>query len=280
MSWMRMPFTVAGQYVSATAMVAVFAAGCFELGGGAGDLFGTIVNTDTSKDLIGGVRLRSEEAAYAFGRFDSNGEVAEITSVVFRDGSGQTATLHLESGRPSRAIGFDGSRLQIIYHEVTTQRLRGQVIFTPAGGSAQTYDFDVDLQQTAQQVADLIEETLGIEITNQPPPDDTTTARSTGAPADPREKTAVEGVVVLAVPVILVVTGFTINLVLGQILKAMVDLADAIVKSFIVAALTPFVFMGNLLRLAAGQPLVTLEYNEESIGDGDIVLTIPRPQPF
>jgi hypothetical protein len=38
--------------------------------------------------------------------------------------------------------------------------------------------------------------------------------------------------------------------------------------------------MGNLLRLATGQPLIRLDYNMEHVEQGDVILTIPRPQPF
>src|SRR5687767_7139143 len=116
MSLMRTPFTIAGQWVSGTTVVALLIAstGCAGIdlpdgnGDGDSDVYGLIVNTDTSKDLIGGVRTRNSGSVFAFGRFNPNGSVAEVTSVVFENDSGKKATLYFKFGWPSRAVGFDG----------------------------------------------------------------------------------------------------------------------------------------------------------------------------
>lgn len=282
MSLMRMPFTIAGEWISGITVVAFFIAGTgcagvdLPTGSGDGDGYGLIVNTDTSKDLIGGVRTRTSGSVFAFGRFNPNGSIAEVTSVVFENDAGQKATLYFKFGWPSRAVGFDGSVLTIDYDEVSAQRLSGQATFTPAGAAAQSWEFDIDLQQTAAQIADLVEDLTGIEITNQNPPNP-----ASSQPAD-GDKTMVANkggrsdssiLVIVIVPIVLVLTGFAIHISLGQMLKSFVETADAVGEALMIAFLTPFILMGNLMRLALGQPLVTISYNQ-----GDPTLYIPRPE--
>lgn len=286
MQWMRAPLTIPGQFISATMMVSILAAGCPSDGLFAEDGFGTIINTDTSKDLVGGVRLKSGQAVYSYGSFLADGSVGEVTSIVFQDTSGGLATLYLESGRPSRLIAPDGTRMQIIYEEVSTQRLAGTISITPAGQSEQTYAFDVDLQKTAQDIATLVKNELGITITTETPPADSTSKAvadlGTPTPVAPSQKatSAVDrDVLVVVVPAVLVVTGFTLNLVMSQILSAMLRVADAVAKSFIVAILTPFIFMGNVMRFAIGQPLVEINYTPDLI-QNELEVVIPRPQTF
>jgi hypothetical protein len=282
MSLMRMPFTMAGEWISGITVVALIIAGTgcagVDLPGGDGntDKYGLIVNTDTSKDLIGGVRTRNSGSVFAFGRFNPNGSIAEVTSVVFENGAGKKATLFFKFGWPSRAVGFDGSVMTIDYEEVNAQRLSGTVTFTPVGGPTRSWEFVIDLQQTAAQIADLVVDLTGIEITNQNPPNP-----SASQPADD-DKTVVADkssrsdsslLVVVVVPIVLVLTGFTIHLTLGQMLKSFVETADAVGEALMIAFLTPFILMGNLMRLALGQPLVTISYNQ-----GDPTLYIPRPE--
>ena len=250
MSLMRLPRTIAGRYVSGTSMVAIIAAGCgtFTLPGlgGSGDIVGTFVNGNKSTDLIGGVRLKSGEAVFSFGHWLSDGSVGEVSSIVYHNREGQDSTLYLDSGRPSRLLGADGSRLEILYQEVSAQRLKGEVTLTPAGQSPQIYPFDIDLQKTAQEVSALIQQLTGIQVSTAAPPDSGTTT-VTSKPAE-TDKAAGAAHLAVLVPVIFVVTGFTLNLILGQLLNAILITADALVKSVTVAILTPFILMGNLMH--------------------------------
>lgn len=279
MSLMRLPRTILGEWISGTTIVALIIATCGCNGinlnpDNPGDAYGLLVNTDTSKDLIGGVRLRNGQSAYAFGTFNPDGSVGEVTAVTFENEHGQKATLYFESGRPVRGIGFDGSELLIRYDEVSAQFLRGQVTLNLASGETYEWDFDIDVQLTAAQVAATIEELTGIDITSDAPPEQP----DLDDPADKGVRTAKSGhsdsgiALIVVVPILIAVSGFTIHLVTGQILENFVRTADAIAEAAVLAFLAPFIIMGNIMRLALGQPLVTITYDQ-----GDPILNIPRP---
>lgn len=278
MSLLKLPYTIAGQWVTGITLVAFFIAGCEGVdvvlppldGGGNGDLFGVIVNTDPTQDLIGGVRLRSGESVYSFGTWTPDGNIGEVNSVVYQNAAGQTATLYFEDGRPARAIGFDGSVLEITYTQANAQRLAGTATFTPADGSAPgSMAFDIDLQKTAAEIAALVEDLTGLQVSAQPPPEkpeitaDPDTAKTVGAAVEVKSS-----VVLVLVPVVLAVTGFTITLVMSQIMEGFVQAGNALV----IAALSPIILMGNLMRAAMGLPLVTIDY-----GSGAPNINIPRP---
>ncbi len=284
MSLMRMPFTIAGRWVTGLTLVAFVAAttGCGGItlpvigdgGGGSTNDYGVIVNTDISQDLIGGVRMKSGEAVYAFGRFNADGTVAEVTSAVYQDAEGRVATLYLESGRPTRAVGFDGATVEISYTDVSAQRLAGTATYTPAGGAPASVDFDIDLQRTAAEVAAQVESLTGLQISTEAPPSEPsgagvsdgggTNARTAGAAAG--VKSHLVGLVL--VPVFIAITGFAIVLAVSQIAQAFVAVGNALVVVF----LMPFIVMGNIMRAAVGMPLITIQYSPQTVN-----INIPRP---
>ncbi|HOB75820.1 MAG TPA: hypothetical protein PKG54_14990 [Phycisphaerae bacterium] len=275
MSLMRMPWTIAGQWVTGITLVAFFIAGCESIlppvdGGDDGDsLFGVIVNRDSSTDLLGGVRMRSGEAVYAFGTFNPDGTVGEVTSAAYQNAAGQVARLYFESGRPVQAVGFDGSTLTIAYTSVNLQRLAGTATYAPAGGAPVSVAFDVDLEKAAADVAAEVQELFGITTSSAAPP-----PPSTGAEGGVKART-IEGdvqtksaVAIVLVPVFIAITGFSIVLVVSQIAKAFVAVGNVVVLAF----LTPFILMGNLMRAALGLPLVTIDYDPLNP-----VINVPRP---
>ncbi|GMV96932.1 MAG: hypothetical protein AMXMBFR83_12910 [Phycisphaerae bacterium] len=274
MSLMRLPFRFNGKCVTAVTLAAFLrlTIGCGDLNlvlpdGGSGDSFGVIVNTDVTKDLIGGVRLRSGEAVYAFGTFNPDGTVGEVTACVYQNADGQQAELFFESGRVSRCVGFDGSEIVITYTEVTSTRLKGSATYTPAGGTPATLEFDIDLQQTAAQIAQLVRDLTGIQISTDEPPEPT--AGSLGEKALAGAPAAKTTLFVFLLPGFISFTGFVITLTLSQLMNVFIQAGNTLVLVF----LTPFILMGNLMRAATGQPLVTIEYDQ-----GNPVLIIPRPR--
>ena len=281
MSLMRMPFTVLGQWVTGLTVVAFVIAttGCGGLtlptlgngGSGSGGSFGTIVNTDITKDLIGGVRMSSGEAVYVFGQFNSDGTVADVTLAVYQNASGQEAKLFLESGRLTQVVGFDGSTVDFSYTEVSVQRIAGTATYTPVSGSPAAVNFDIDLQQTADQVAALVQNLTGMQISTDAPPSDQSaaSAKTTGgisAKAEVRSEQAI--IVVVLVPIFMAITGYAIVLAVSQIMETFV-LAE---EELMIAVLTPFIVMGDLMRAAVGLPVITIQY-----GSPDVNFDIPRP---
>jgi len=281
MSVMRMPFTRLGKWVTVLTVLAFVAAttGCGGLtlpslgndGSGNGGQFGVIVNTDISKDLIGGVRMSSGEAVYAFGQFNPDGTVAAVTSAVYQNASGQEAKLFLDSGRLTRLVGFDGATVDFSYTEVSAQRLAGTATYTPVSGSPSVVNFDIDLQQTASQVAALVQNLTGMQISTDAPPSDQTAASAKalgGVSAKAGGRSELGIIVIALVPIFMAITGYAIVLAVSQIMEAFV-LAE---EEVMIAVLTPFILMGDLLRAAVGLTVITIQY-----GGPDVPFDIPRP---
>lgn len=275
MSLLRLPYTRFGQVISGLTLAGFLATTCgcggISIGGDvdASEAYGVLINSDKSKDLIGGVRMRNGESAWVYGRFNDDGTIARVDATVFRNAQGQEATLRFGSGRPSVAVGFDGSRLDISYQEVSTVRLKGAATFTPANGTGPvTWAFDIDLQKTAAEIAQIVETLTGLQITTEPPPAD---GQADGSRANKSLSGRAEldiDILVLLAPATFAVTGFTIDLTLSQLLQSLDAAGEAVVLTF----LMPFIIMGNLMRLALGMPLVTIDFDSSGA-----VLNIPRP---
>jgi hypothetical protein len=148
--------------------------------------------------------------------------------------------------------------------------MSGTATYTPTGGGTPTeVGFDIDLLKTAADVAALVQETTGIEISTDAPPSDSSAARGINAKtAGAAVGVKSHAVVILLMPVFVAITGFAMVLAMSQIAHAFV-LAEQV---FMVAFLTPFIVMGELMRTAISLPLVPIAY-----GSVDVHITIPRP---
>ena len=272
MRLMRFPYTIAGQWVSGLTAVAFMIAttGCsnsqFPQITPAGDNpFGVLVNTDTSKDLIGGVRLQSGEAVYVYGTFNQDGSIKQITAAVVENADGQQASLTFESGRPKKGVLFDGSTLEITYTQVSNERLSGQIVLVPAGtGATRTIPFDIDLLKAAADLAQLVEDLTGIQIpANGSPAGATARTAMTGDGPVPITKqthrTELPILLVALVPIAFATTGFLLTSVMAQIMEAFVQTADAVAQAIAMAILTPFIVMGALMQEATSQPILTID---------------------
>jgi hypothetical protein len=268
MSLMQLPWSNCGRAITCVTLLAfsLTISGCVDPGGTSdgSDGFGVLVNTDTSKSTIGGVRLKTGENVYLYGTFNSDGTVGEVTSALFQNADGQQLKLFFESGRPVQAVGFDGSKLDITYSEVSSTRLTGEAVFTPVDGSAPTtFPFDIDLQKTAADLAASVQQLTGMQISADPPPAD---------PASTTSKPAVSqrGVQVLIVPVFISLTGFAVVQVMAQIMSSVSQAVTGVGRAIVFAFMTPFILMGNIMRTALGQPLITVDL---SAG----IINIPPP---
>ena len=256
MSLMRLPWSRTGRVITFATLLAfgLTVTGCIDpVADSSGDGYGVIVNTDITKSTLGGVRLKTGESAYLYGAFNDDGTVGEVNSTLFQDANGQQLKLFFESGRPVLAVGADGSRLEVAYTEVTATRLAGQAVFTPADGSAPAaFPFDVDLQQTAADLAATVQQLTGLQISSDPPPDGS---------AGPTSKPAVRehSVKVVVVPVFISITGFLVVQVVAGIMSSVARTATAVGQAVTLAVLTPLIVMGNIMRSATGQPLITVD---------------------
>lgn len=289
----RFPYTIPGQLLTAPlgAVMILGSVGCNGLitnlpPGAVATTFGVFLNTDTTSDVIGAVRLADGQSVFVFGSFQPDGRVREITGAVLRDDQGQVADVTFENGLLKSAGSFDGSTLNLTYDEVNAQRLKGRadVFFAqvPPADQNQTIDFDVDLQQAAADLAQSVLDLTGLNVSTAEPPEDplaTTRLRSADAGPTAAEKADQSAqVIVFAVfqASAFAAIGFALVQVMARLVSAMVNLVvglvQAVTRNIVLVVLTPFIVMGDVLRVAVVQPIITIDF------DLDLNIVIP-PRP-
>lgn len=290
----RMPYSIPGQLLTAplAAVMILGSVGCNGLitnlpPGAAGSTFGLFLNTDTSSDVIGTVRLANGQSVFVFGSFEPDGRVREITGAVLRDDQGQEAEVTFENGLLKSAGSFDGSTLNLTYDEVSTQRLKGRAdVFlaqVAPPDQNQTIDFDVDLQQAAADLAQSVADLTGLNVSEAEPPEDplaTTKPRQADpSPAGANKADQSAQVIIFAIfqASAFAAIGFVMVQVMARLVSVMVNLVVglvvAITRTIVLAVLTPFIIMGDILRVAIVQPIITIDF------DLDLDILIPsRPR--
>lgn len=289
-----MPYTIPGQLLTAPLAAAMIlgSVGCNGLitslpPGTSATTFGLFLNTDTSSDIIGAVRLANGQSVFVFGSFQPDGRVKEITGAVLRDDQGQEAEVTFENGLLKSASSFDGSTLNLTYDEVSTQRLKGRAdVFlsqVPAPDQNQTINFDVDLQQAAADLAQSVRDLTDLDISTAEPPEDPLAApklrQADPNPGSTNKADQSAQVIVFAVfqASAFAAIGFVMVQVMARLVSVMlnlvVGLVAAITRTVVLAVLTPFIIMGDLLRAAVVQPIITVDF------DLDLNVVIPsRPR--
>lgn len=289
----RMPHTIPGQLLTAplAAVMILGSVGCNGLianlpPGAAINTFGLFLNTDTSSDVIGALRLANGQSVFVFGSFQPDGRVREITGAVLRDDQGQEAEVTFENGLLKSASSFDGSTLNLTYDEVSIQRLRGRAdLFlaqVPAPDQNQTINFDVDVQQAAADLAQSVMDLTGVNVSEAEPPEDplaTPKARQADpSPAGANKADQSAQVIIFAVfqASAFAAIGFVMVQVMARLVSVMVNLVvglvKAITRTIVLVVLTPFIIMGDVLRVAIVQPIITIDFNLDLN-----ILIPPRP---
>lgn len=270
----RMPHTVAGQLLIALlgGVFIVGPSGCvnnFSLGD-VKSSFGTFVNTDVASGVLGAIRLATGESAFIFGSYQANGQIEEITGAVLVDAQDRRASVSFESGRLKHASSFDGSTLDVTYDEVGPTRLAGRVdLFiaeAPASDQNQSVAFDVDLEQAAADLADAVWTLLTLSISDAEPPDNPLDGKPRLADAGIRKDDAAQVILFAAFHVsAFAAIGFAmVQIVTGcvrAVLNLVVGVVAAITKTVVVAVFRPFMILGDLLRSAVINPIITLNFD-------------------
>ncbi len=270
----KMPRTVAGQLLIALlgGVLIMGPSGCANnfTFGDVTSSFGTFLNTDVASGVLGAIRLATGESAFVFGSYKADGQIEEITGAVLVDAQDRKADVSCENGRLKRATGFDGSTVDVTYDTVTPTRLAGQVDLFFAGAPEadrnQSIPFDVDLEQAAAELAEAVWDMLTLSISDAEPPDDTLAEKVRFAEAASGKNDASQ-VVIFAVfhASAFATIGFAmVKIITGAVravLSRVVGLVVSITKTVVVAVFRPFMVLGDVLRSAVINPIITLNFD-------------------
>jgi len=301
MRWFDFPATFRGHFVTSILLGVLVAGapGCSSLnlgqflggGGGGGGSFGLLINSNLASNVLGGINLADGSSAFAFGSFKPDGSINEVTGAVFTDPDGNVTQLELDGGLPSKAVGPDGSRIDVTYTERTATRLKGTATLTFAAlddaDKVQTISFDADLAEAAEQLAQEIKTLLGLDVSDEAPPEDPggRIKRTDSGPTASDVSRLVAGRDIATVvqnvtgkdaataQLIALFWGPTyiyafaslgyvmvqlMGKIIGVVVEALVNVVIGLTRAIVTAMFTPFVLMGELLRQAVHQPLIVL----------------------
>jgi hypothetical protein len=289
MSRCAFPCTIPGQWISAITIVGLIIApfGCetaqiFSGLGGEVDLsnpLGLLINQDGTGSVLGGVRLASGESVYVYGVFNADGSIRRVTGAGLRDASGREAGVTLDNGWPKFARHDDGSTVDFTYEEVTASRVKGHVdAYIAATDTMSTVPFDIDAQAAAADLARIVADLAGLQVSaEEPPPDqgvqgppevDASEQAGDQAEADASAQPDKSGlnhqVTFIFVPLFaatFAAVGYTMVLVMAQVMEAMVAALAAVAAAIVAVVFAPFFIMADILRLAVGQPAATVRFS-------------------
>lgn len=222
---------------------------------------GLFLNEDTTDPLIVAGRNASGDAFYVFGTRQNNGAVGEVNSILLKMADGREALIVFELGRPVYLEGPDGSYIKIVYTEVSAQRLTAAVTIYDAGTrTTQTENVEVDLQRTAEQVAQFVEELTGqkLDVPVAPP---ATTAKW--------EQRALGPLLRALVVIPMIVLTQMLVVIVGQIMAEVFVAVTKAMQVAVVAACAPLFMFAGLL----GE--VTVEVSAVPLVD--IFVELPSP---
>ncbi|MBK8268816.1 MAG: hypothetical protein IPK83_11145 [Planctomycetes bacterium] len=234
---------------------------------------GLFVNSDLSSSNLGAIRLPGGESVYVFGSYFASGLIQEITGAVLQDADGNEATATLENGLVKRATSFDGSTLDMSYDEVSSRRIKGRADVFFAGldesDQNQTMEFDIDLQKVAADLADEVRDLLGLNISDSEPPEDPLGKTKVFDSALEFEKTEARAQLILAFAQFHIAAYAALGFVIVEIMSAVVgilfelvaNVVLAVTQAVIIAMFTPFILLGEVMRLAVRQPLFVVDIN-------------------
>ncbi|MBN2561040.1 MAG: hypothetical protein JXQ75_08930 [Phycisphaerae bacterium] len=287
------PSSIPGVFVTgfAISIMAIGHAGCqnFTLLGGPsydaqGNPLGFLFNTDTSSDVLGGIRLANGQSVFVYGSFKEDGSISEVTGAAIRDVNGDEASVIFEDGRPVKARSFDGSTIDITYEEVTATRLKGHVDLYFADEQVaederdQRIEFDVDLLEVAAEVAQRIWDLLGLEISTENPPDDANgRMRLADGAMMPFGKDAPNAqffLIPLVAPLqyACVTLGFLCVQVMVQLVAVLVStvltLVVTLTQVILLAVFSPFFMMCEIMRSAFSLSTAAINFTIELTGPG------------
>lgn len=226
---------------------------------------GLFINDDLDSPLLIAGRNNAGDAFFVYGTRDADGNLAEIESIVVRTADGEESFVTFESGRPVYAQGPDGSYVHITYQEVSPSRLTATAeLYNAQTEAKESYTVDIDLAQTAQQIARLVEEATGQELK-------TTTLAARSLDKDDLRSLRITIFsplfTLFVVPLVAAVTVMTV--ILGQVLVLVYKTVVVAIQAVLLAVFSPLFLVASLLS----ETIVRIEF----VPFSDLFITIPPP---
>jgi hypothetical protein len=226
---------------------------------------GLFINDDLSSPLLIAGRNNAGDAFFVYGTRDADGNLAEIESILVRTADGEESFVTFESGRPVHAQAPDGSYVHIAYQEVSQSRLTATTeLYTAQTEAKESYTVDIDLAQTAEQIARLVEEATGQELK-------TTTLTSRSLDKDDLRSLRITIFsplfALFVVPLVAAVTVMTV--ILGQVLVLVYQTVVVAIQTVLLAVFSPLFLVASLLS----ETIVRIEF----VPFSDLFITIPPP---
>lgn len=181
---------------------------------------------------------------FVYGTRDASGGIERVDQILVIDSDGGESFLAFESGRPVHAEGPDGSYVHVIYDTVSNLQLVAQVqIYSVEADEVTSYTVEIDLRETAQAIADRVEEVTGVEVATTEVTAGVTLEKSGSDQTRVTIFSPLFSAIVL--PFVALMNAMTV--ILGQILTALSAIVTAIVYSVLLVALSPFILVAELL---------------------------------
>ncbi|MFO0839817.1 MAG: hypothetical protein U1D55_15000 [Phycisphaerae bacterium] len=179
---------------------------------------------------------------FVFGTRTASGNLDEIESILIQAKNGEKSFITFESGRPVHVQGPDGSYAHVTYTEISQQRFTATVdVFIASSGEKQQYVVDIDLQKTAQQIATLVSQATGQQLTAP------STAGAATAKGDSRSLriTVFSPLFSVFVAPLAAIVGLT-TIVLGQILTEVYAVVIASLQVALLVIFSPLFLLTSL----------------------------------
>lgn len=205
---------------------------------------GLYINKDNSADAIVGARAADGGVFFVFGARGSNGGLARVDSMAVTTPDGEDAFVSFESGRPVHAQGPDGSYLHITYSNVTPTALDADIaLFDASTKTTTSYQASIDLEQTITEIAALVQQRTGLDITPVSVIDSTTV--QTGK-TDSRSLSIVMLPLIAIVVIPLAAAIFGMSSILGQVLNAVFSVVAAAIQVVLLVILSPIFLIAEI----------------------------------
>lgn len=206
-------------------------------------LTGLFIN-DSGDGPLMAARGQNGDQFFVYGTRNASGGLEEVQQIVVEQADGSESFVTFESGRPVHAQGPDGSYLHITYDVVETFRLQATVdLFNVDTQTTDSYAVDIDLRETANTIAQRIQDVTGIEVPVTAAAD---AATAKGITAQTRITIFSPFFAGFIAPFVILINVMVV--VIGQIVNILANAIAAVAYSVMLVVLTPFFAIANLLN--------------------------------
>lgn len=270
--------SIAREWLAALACYSLLIApfGCQLVGGGPdlGDVpgvgpdAGLFIHDDFSDPLLVAGRNDDGDAFFVYGTRNSDGGLEEVEAIVVEQAGGERSFIAFESGRPVHVEGPNGSFVHITYTEVSAERLVARVeFFNAVDEVTQTFPVEIDLRAVLQAIVSQVERVTGRELPITQVEEDITGGGKIRHAEQVRVTVFSPLFAIFVVPVVAIVA--LTQLILGQVLLAIVDGLTLAVRNVLFHALAPLFIVAALLNVSITRV--------QLVGIGTIFESVPPP---